>query len=40
MSKKTLKADNATCALFLHIAGEKAIEVYNVLTFIEPEEGS
>ena len=36
--KKTLKPDNIKCALFLHIAGEKAIDVYNAQTFIEAEE--
>ena len=33
--KKMLKLDNEKCALFLHLAGEKAIEVYNALTFTE-----
>ena len=37
--EKTLKPDNVICALFLHIAGEKAIEVYNAVTFTELEEG-
>ena len=34
-----LKQNNVKCALFLHIAGEKAIDVYNALTFTEVEEG-
>ena len=31
--------DNEKSALFLHVAREKAIEVYNALTFTEVEEG-
>ena len=39
VSEKMLKSDNVKYALFLHIAREKAIEVYNALTFTETEEG-
>ena len=38
-SEKPLKLDNVKCALFQHIAGERAIEDYNDLTFTEAEEG-
>ena len=38
-SGKTLKPDNVKCALFLHTACEKAIEVYSALVFTEAEEG-
>ena len=37
--RKTLKPDNVKCTLFLHIAGEKATEAYNALTFTKAEEG-
>ena len=34
-SEKTLEPDNVKYALFLNIAREKAVEVYNALTFTE-----
>ena len=36
--EKTLKPDNIKGALFLHIVGEKAIEVYNALIFTDTEK--
>ena len=36
-SEKILKPDNVKCALFLLIAQERTIEIYNALTFTEAE---
>ena len=33
--EKTLKPNNVKCSLYLHIAREKEIEVYNALTFMK-----
>ena len=34
------KPNHVKYALFLHVAGEKAIEVYHVLAFTEAEKGN
>ena len=34
------KLNHVKCALFLHIAREKAVEVYTALTFTEAEKGN
>ena len=38
--RKTTKSDHVKCVLFLHVAGEKAVEVYNALTFTEAERSN
>ena len=37
-SEKSEKAEQIKCALFLHCAGERAIELYNALTFTDNEK--
>lgn len=39
-SERLSKTGNVKCALFLHAAGEKAIEVYNAMSFTDAGKGS
>ena len=38
-TEKNKKTEKIQCAMFLHLAGEEAIEVYNTLTFEDAEKG-